>query len=149
MVSRALRVLCWIALAVFFGALLMAFTITASASIADSTKSFDLGLFPGGFLLSLMTSMFVGVMLAPGYVILCLFWAALGRRLGRVERSSAWFTASMLLLALPAAVIVGLRNRGAAPVGSMLLTLAATWLGLILPRFLVPSLKLGVFASVD
>ncbi|HVX40260.1 MAG TPA: hypothetical protein VHB25_11865 [Gemmatimonadaceae bacterium] len=136
-------VLCWVLLGAILGPVVVAVVLGAAWGLAH----LDLGGAIGGAVLTATTTVFIAVMLSPLYLVLGLAWAMVAPRLSFLERSRSRFVAAALVLAIPAAVIVGFDNRGSDPMFHAAYGLVMTWAGLVIPRLLVGALRLGVFAE--
>jgi hypothetical protein len=137
---RALDALLWAVLAALGAPVVLALGVT----IVSLARGDGAGAIVGG-LYMLVVGLFVSVAfaLAP-YSLLLLAWSALAPRLGAAE-TRAGVVVATAALTLPAGVVMVLANDGPTLVLFAPIWISA-WIGLLLPRLVVPRLAPGAFA---
>jgi hypothetical protein len=110
---------------------------------------------PAAFVVMVVFSGAAAIVLGAAYLPVLLAWSRWGRRLGRWERAWGPLCVALAVLAAPAAATVmvvygrmelpfGARGAELARMGGAVFV--GTWLGLLLPRLVLPALRPGAFA---
>ena len=124
------------------GAIAAPVLLGLGVTLVGLARGHGVGAIGGGvFMLSVALFVSFAFALLP-YALLLLAWAALAPRLGGETRVRVVVLTAAL--ALPVAIVVAWRSEGAAV--ALAMVWLPTWLGLLLPRLLVPRLAPGAFA---
>lgn len=134
------------------------FVVSVSAfSSSHSLREFA-GRWLGEYLLAVLTGLFAALFYgAPSYLPLLLLWPFVAQRFPRLECEPSRFVAAMFVLALPAAfVCFAMSGQGKSlriasswrdDIQFALSCFFVAWPGLVVPRFWLRHLRLGVFVG--
>jgi len=144
MMRRTLRrigdALLWAAL----GAVAASFAFATGVAIVAAARGAGTGAIAGGFYM-LVVALFASFVFAlPPYALLLVGWSALATRFAAAETRAGVATATAAL-ALPAGAAMALANDGPPLLLFTMIWLPA-WIGLLVPRLVVPRLAPGAFA---
>ena len=138
---RVLDALLWTTVA----AVVAPLTFAGSVAVVAFIRNVDapaLGVFLYFASFAVFASLVFG--LAP-YAALLVGWALLAPGLGDVDRSRARLALAMAVLAIPAAGVAMVRSD--ASIATFAWIWLVAWVGLLVPRLLVPRLSPGAFAT--